>query len=363
MRPLLSRDEIRARLLQIFPAEAFDRATNNPIAAAAVAGLLYVDAVIEEGDESPPESVWARPVSVLWMNNGTYARSDEASRAEWRAASLRGNAAKAIGDLHDSWGLSPVEAKHWYRDTSREPLRDETLAFWRRYGAVREKPGVPTNSPKPRWALQSQFADLFDPSLSGDALTAAIDAWRDSHLGTTEKAKLAILDSRRKSEHSVEVTMPDGKQRTLAAGDSSLIIKGVIEEWAPARLVDPVVLTISEPGVKVLIAERQMLQSIGVTIDEKTLLPDALIVDVGSKPIVVWAIEVVATDGAITEERKELLIEWARQQRIDPDSLEFLTAFMSRSAGPARKRLKDLAAGTYAWFLTEPKHELHWYEI
>lgn len=363
MRSLLSREEIRARLVEIFPREAFDAATNSPLASAAVAGLLYVDAVIQEGDEDPPESVWARPVSVLWMNDGTYARSDEESRRAWRAASLRGNAARAVADLHDIWGLTAQEASHWYRDTTREPLRDETFAFWRRDGAVREKPGMPTNSPKPRWALQSEFADLFDPALTGDALTSAIEAWRDSHLDTREKAKVAALDARRKTKHGVDVTMPDGKQRTLEAGDTSLILKGVIEDWAPNRLVDPHVLTISEPGQKVLIAERQMLQSIGVTIDEKTLLPDALIVDIGAKPIVIWAIEVVSTDGAITEERKEQLVEWAKQQRIDPDSLQFLTAFISRTAGPARKRLKDLAAGTYAWFLTEPKHELHWYEI
>ncbi|WP_443046000.1 hypothetical protein [Streptomyces sp. GQFP] len=40
-----------------------------------------------------------------------------------------------------------------------------------------------------------------------------------------------------------------------------------------------------------------------------------------------------------------------------------MTAFESRNSAPARKRLKDLATGTWAWFADEPHHELAWYKV
>lgn len=71
-------------------------------------------------------------------------------------------------------------------------------------------------------------------------------------------------------------------------------------------------------------------------------------------------VEAVHTDGPISEERKAQLIEWAADQHIPADQLAFLTAFESRNAPPARRRLKDLAAGTFAWFRNEPGYELQW---
>ena len=94
-----------------------------------------------------------------------------------------------------------------------------------------------------------------------------------------------------------------------------------------------------------------------------TLLPDALLVDIGETPPVFWVIEAVATDGVIDEDRKRSLLRWATQQRIPQDSCRFLSAFGSRNAPPAKRRLKDLATGTYAWYADEPDRELAWYEL
>lgn len=47
---------------------------------------------------------------------------------------------------------------------------------------LRYREGVKTTSSQPRWALTESFADLFDPALTGDAVDAAIESWRESHL-------------------------------------------------------------------------------------------------------------------------------------------------------------------------------------
>ncbi len=55
-------------------------------------------------------------------------------------------------------GFSPA-GKTWYLENSREQIRDETI----RQGfitnnAAFERPGVPTTSSKPRYALRADFA-------------------------------------------------------------------------------------------------------------------------------------------------------------------------------------------------------------
>lgn len=72
---------------------------------------------------------------------------------------------------------------------------------------------------------------------------------------------------RDREQYAVTVTLPGGKSRTLEPGEASLILKGVVEQWAPARLGDPVVLTISEPGKKLVVADNETLLAAGLNIN------------------------------------------------------------------------------------------------
>ena len=42
-------------------------------------------------------------------------------------------------------------------------------------GAVKEREGLPTTSPLPRYALAAEFAGLFDSGLTGEALQKGIE--------------------------------------------------------------------------------------------------------------------------------------------------------------------------------------------
>jgi len=190
-----------------------------------------------------------------------------------------------------------------------------------------------------------------------------LEAFRENHMSPSGKVKAVVARERGEKAHAVDVTLPDGTVRHLEPGETSIILKGVIEQWAPARLEDPVVLSISEPGEKIYTADSEVMQRLGIVIDAATLVPDALLVDVGSIPPAFWVIEAVASDGPIDEDRKRSLLRWAMKQRIREESCFFLTAFGSRNAAPAKRRLKDLATGTFAWYADEPTHELAWYEL
>jgi len=265
-----------------------------------------------------------------------------------------------VAELLSSWGES---FEPWYADNTRETLRDETFPRWLDFGAMRSREGVKTTSSQPRWALTESFADLFAPELTGDDLDAAIESWCENHLSPGDMIKVRTARDRDRDQYAVTVNLPGGKVRTLEPGAASLILKGVVEQWAPARLGDPVVLTISEPGKKLVVADNETPLAAGLNINASLLLCDALLVDLATKPVTFWIVEAVASDGPIDEDRKRQFLRWAEDNRIPAAACRFLTAFSSRHSASSRRRLKDLAVGTYAWYADEPHHELAWYEV
>lgn len=355
-RPLITAEEATARLEVIFPRAAFDSIHSNPLAGAAVAAMIYVDAIAPP-DEDPP--AWARPSTCTWMSDAVLSRHDtDEERVAWRAAAERNK--DQVTALLATWG---EEFQPRYADNTRETLRDETFSAWREHGALRQRFGLATSSGLGRWALTASFADLFLPSLTGAELDIAVEAWRDTNMSPGPRLRALRAADRARQEHEILVHLPGDTVRHLEPGDASLILKGVIEEWAPNRLRDPVVITISEPGDKIFTGDAQTLHHLGVSIDPSRVLPDALLADLGQNPVIFWLVEAVASDGPITEERRRRLLEWANDQNIDPSTCRFLTAFISRSDNAARRRLKDLAVGTFAYYADEPGRELHWYEI
>ncbi|MCA0294741.1 MAG: restriction endonuclease [Actinobacteria bacterium] len=352
MRALIDPLEAERRLCLVFPRNSFDTVLSSAQAGWAVAAMIYVGAVVD--DEDP--TVWARPTTVLWQQEAVLTgHTTDEERVAWRKAAARGQA--QVQALLDSWG---EQHKAAYRDTSRETLRDETFKRWNELGALRRLSGVPTASSKPTWALEPHFADLFDPDLVDDALDVAVDTWIRSYMEPGQRLKALQARDLDKASQAVQVSLPDGTSRNLEPGLSSLIIKNVVEVWAPKALAQPVVLTISEPGQKLFVGDQRTLTAIGLKLDVNNILPDALIADVGVTPVQFWVIEAVASDGPITDSRRQALLDWAERQGIEPGNCRFLTAFESRGASPAKRRLKDLGTGTFAWFTDEPEHALRW---
>jgi hypothetical protein len=190
------------------------------------------------------------------------------------------------------------------------------------------------------------------PDLADDELLECVDDWQDDHLGTVGRARIALARQLAGPGEQVVVAVPGGETRTLAAGGSSLILKGVIEQLAPRLLHQPAVLFLSESRRHLDVVDAQLLSRLGIEVDRARLLPDALLFDAG--PGTFWFVEVVFTDGPIDEPRKAALERWAREQGIPPDACRYLTAFAGRTAAPFRRLAPTLAWGTSAWFLDEP---------
>lgn len=342
--PLIAWPEVRDRLRTIFPeGEAGEerRLLVRDMAARTVFVALYTGAVA--GADR-----WIAPRHVIRMSDAQAAKQDLAERDAYHAVM---NASR-----------TPDPAGRWYAENTREPLRDEVI----RQGLVTvnamvERPGVPTTSPLPRYALQAAFAALFAPGLAGEVLEKAAAAWRSQNLSPAALARAALIRaSAGTASANITVQCPGGPSIILPPGPSPAITKAVVEVFAPAFLGTPRVAWISDSGSKEVFRNAPLEKSLGITLDAATLLPDVVLVDVDppGRPgeVLIVFVEVVASDGPVTERRQRALLDLIANapRRYRPQDAAFVTAYKDRAADPARRTLPGLAWCSFAWFMSEP---------
>ena len=249
-----------------------------------------------------------------------------------------------------------VSNDRWYADNTREPIRDETLREGLvNIGAVIARDDLPTTSSKPRYALNPDFSALFDPVLTGDALTWAIAEFQEKHLSRSALTRVSLLHAGTVAGKSgVMVTFPNGETRRLAPGPSSVIAKAVVEEFATRFLQKPAILWLSESGNKVISRDDEIALSIGLKIESDKDLPDLILADLEPDDPLIVFVEVVATDGPISQRRQEALHSLTDAAGFNRSQIAFVTAYQDRSSPSFRKTVPELAWNSFAWFVTEP---------
>ncbi len=296
--------------------------------------MLYIGAVEHS-------SVRLGPVHVYRMTDVQAANDSDEGRLSYRS-NLRKKSYEVPG-------------KRWYADNTREPIRDETLREGLvTVGAVMEDKDVPTTSGKPRYALKTDLAALFDPELRGEELEGAILKWQDEHLNKGALARISLMRMGAADQEGVLVRFPNSETRTLSHGPSSLISRAVVEVFAKQFLEKPAVLWLSESSKKVAMQDLQMASAIGLDIEAQKNLPDLILVDLGpNNPLIVF-IEVVATDGAITARRQDALFDLTDRGGFKRSQVAFVTAYADRESAGFKKTVTGLAWGSFSWFMSEP---------
>lgn len=342
--PLLSVPNIHDRLDIIFPEGTPNRSNCVwEIAAKTVFVMLYLGAV--EG-----ESVWLRPDQVTRMTDDQTAMTQTADRLQWVKDSVKSSKGEIPG--------------RWYAVNTRESIRDDTIRNgFIANGVVIERQGLPTTSPLGKYALKSSFAALFDPDLTGEALDLAIANWQSDNLTAGALARITMVrKGAAAGGDNVLVQFPSGETRRMAPGPSSIISKAVIEEFTTRFLKKPAVVFLSESSNKVVSRDDEIAKAIGLDIKADKNLPDIILADLGPQHALLVFIEVVASDGPITAERKVALAELAEQAGFPNEHVVFVTAFLDRSAPPFRKTFSSLAWESFAWLAAEPDNLIYLYE-
>jgi hypothetical protein len=334
--PYVTREQIKERLPLIFPEGTPNRTyCVRELAASAVFAALYIGAVEGSGR-------YLGPVHVYRMTAEQAAKSDSTDRESYAKSVLSKN-------------FLP-HGTRWYADNTREPIRDETLRDGLvAIGAVIRREDLPTTSSSPRYALQRNFALLFDPTLEGENLENEIAAFQAKHLSKSALARISImLAGAAGSTAGILVTFPNGETRKLAPGPSSVISKAVIETFTKRFLEAPAVLWLSESGNKIVARDDQVANAIGLRIEPDKNLPDLILADLGpADPLIVF-VEVVATDGAITARRQEALYTITDTAGFTRSQVAFLTAYQDRESAGFKKTVAGLAWSSFAWFVSEP---------
>lgn len=337
--PYIPFTEIHRRLQLIFPEGAPARQyCAREMAAKTVFTMLYVGAV--EGADRH-----VSPKHVIKMGDLQAAKTSDAERLAYLVDVQKG-------------GYVPLdETTTWYADNTREPIRDETLRNGLIVvGAAFDRKDIPTSSPKPRYGLHADFAALFDPKLRDAALDAAVAAWQKKHLAQGAIATVALYRAGAVADGSgVNVHFPSGESRKMAAGQSSIIAKHVIEEFAPRFLVKPAVLWLSESGNKVVARDDVLAKKLKLQIDAARNLPDIILIDASQNFLIVF-VEVVATDGPITSLRRDDLLAIAAAGGYGEESVVFVTAYLDRTHPAFKKTFSELAWNSFAWLASDPNH-------
>jgi len=269
-----------------------------------------------------------------------------------------------------SWAKDSLESSkgeirgRWYAVNTRESIRDDTIrAGLIANGVVIEREGLATTSPAPRYALEKNFAALFDPGLVGKSLEKAIATWQTENLTAGALARITMMRKGAVAggEH-ILVRFPSGETRRMAPGLSSIISKAVVENFAPRFLRKSAVIFLSESRNKIVSRDDELARAIGLEIRAERSLPDIVLADVGPRHPLLIFVEVVATDGAITKERKKTLSDLAENAGFPVMDAAFVTAYLDRSHAAFKKTVDSLAWGSFAWFASEPEHLIRLYE-
>jgi hypothetical protein len=319
----------------IFPEEFPDRSILVGIMAARVFFVFLYGGFVEGLDR------FLRPSYVYLFTQEQAQKTSDADRLEWL------NTAKRPG--FRSTG------KRWYADTSREPIRDDLMRNQLlRMGIMQKRPGYSPTSSSPINFLSADFAALLAPSLNGEQLAATIQAWTVRNLNQATQQRMGLkAQGIHARAGELFVDLPDGTRIRISAGPSSVIVKDLIEQFAPRHLEMPALLWLSASDKKSMPQFVELSASVGLKFDLNAELPDAILADL-SDPIRIFFCEIVATDGPVTEARKRALLAIVSQSQIPQTSVQFLTAFEDRESGPFRKTFSQIAVDSLVWFRTEP---------
>jgi len=254
-------------------------------------------------------------------------------------------------------GFTPF-GKPWYAANSRETLRDDLLRNRAiPMGLVRKREGMAVTSPAPIYSLSGTFAALLNPELVDAELDEAIVAWQDRYLDKMTLKRAALLASGVKAKvGAVIINLPMAdKTLRLGSGEAAAITKAVCEDMSVRMFTHPVVIHVSHSDKKMFNELADEAAAIGLRIDLSSELPDIVIADIGSvHGMILCFVEVVHSDGPITELRRLALLKIAADADIAPEHVRMVTAFNDRSSPAFKKRFSELARNSAVWFRTEP---------
>jgi len=149
-------------------------------------------------------------------------------------------------------------------------------------------------------------------------------------------------------ERAAVVVKIDDQTRTLSPGKHNLLIKDIIEVFAPIFIDSPRVLYLGDAEHKMKQSD-PLAASLGLKLDEHEKLPDVILYSTTRN--IIFIVEAVTSAGPIDDARIRA-IEVTIFPTEKTVGVEYFTAFPNRNT--FRRFVQDIAWGTQVWFANEP---------
>ncbi|MFL5660290.1 MAG: BsuBI/PstI family type II restriction endonuclease [Ktedonobacteraceae bacterium] len=251
-------------------------------------------------------------------------------------------------------GITPMMdfmASHYgksYKPNTRETVRRQTVHQFLDAGFIvanPDEPERPINSPKAVYQIERSALELLR--------TYDTPEWDHNiraYLSSIETLKTRYAQEREMKRIPVKVA--PGNTITLSPGGQNILVKQIIDEFAPRYTPGGTVLYVGDTDNKFAYFDERGLTELGVKIETHGKMPDVIIHYTERNWLVL--IEAVTSHGPIDPKRKNELQHLFRNSKA---GIVYITTFLTRRA--MVEYLNEISWETEVWVAEAPSHLIH----
>lgn len=235
-----------------------------------------------------------------------------------------------------------------YQANTRESIRRQSLHPFIEMGLVLpnpDDPQRPPNSPHNVYQIEPAALNLIRLYRT-EKWPHALDAYLES-VKTRNR-----LRKRKRGMERIPVTLPNGDVIELSAGGQNVLVKEIVEQFAPRFTPDGVLIYLGDAEEKHKFYEIDYLEDLGVHVDPHGKMPDVVIHHTEPNWLVI--VEAVTSHGPVNALRHKQLRDLFAGSKA---GLVFVTAFLDRST--MRDFLSEIDRETEVWVADAPDHLIH----
>ncbi len=235
-----------------------------------------------------------------------------------------------------------------YAPNTRETFRRQVLHQFVQARVANynpDDPTLPVNSPKAHYALTNDVLGVIKAYKTVN--------W-DAELQKFIKAVGTLQQAYEKEREIVQipVKLPSGEELKLSAGKHNEVQAAIVEQFAPRFANGGVLIYLGDTAKKDLYVNKEMLEKLGIPIDQHSKLPDVVILD--TKRNWLFLIEAVTSHGPVSPKRIIELEEFLSKCNVGK---VYVTAFPDMAE--FKKHSTNIAWETEVWLMEIPDHMIH----
>lgn len=251
-------------------------------------------------------------------------------------------------------GITPMmdfARQHYGKDyapNTRETFRRQTIHQFVQAGVAAynpDDPDRPVNSPKAVYQILPETLALLK--------TYGTSQWEPALKAFLASRKTLVQRyAKERVQKLVPVQIAQGKKIEISPGEHSLLIKAIVEEFAPRFAPGCVLVYVGDTGDKWGYFDESLLTQLGVSVDSHGKMPDVVLYCPDQEWLLL--VESVTSHGPVDAKRHA---ELATLFASAAAGLVYVTAFPSRAV--MARYLSEIAWETEVWVSEAPSHLIH----